>query len=510
VPGVTQLEGKVQIGDVVIDLARLGELSPGALLQARDLLEQAEQIRVANPLAFYKPNGPKYERFHNSRDRLKGIQGGNRSGKTTTAIVDDIIQATPRDLLPERLQAIKQYDCPFYCRVMTPDMERTMKPVIHQKLKEWLPTSLIPKGFDAAYDKQANCLRLDCGCRFDFLSYEMAVDKFGGAALHRCHYDEEPPEEIRNECLMRLVDFNGDELFSFTPLKGLTWSYRRIFKNRNHPGVTLEQVSMRDNPNLNAAGVARVLDDDVLGLDATQKEMREHGRFTNQAGMVYPNVRDWLIPAPDPRSVAEHEVLVGIDPGITKCGLTWTAHEHSERFVTFDARELRGNDVGGWVDEIHRTNRRWGLTPEQIAYAVDPAAVARSMTNRNVSVESELIRLGIYAEHGENDVDAGVLMLLRLGGKGLWVISDALEHFIETLEEYPLEEKPDGSIHPAKNGREHLADAQRYAISLRAWPDAPEARQQTVYPDGHAQHRSVHLGGPPPGVVPRSVMGDMV
>ncbi len=459
------MSAAIRIGDVVVDPVKLAGLTGGGQLEARLLLQEAERLKELNALAFYRANSSKHDDFHLARTGVRAIFGGNRSGKTTTAIVDDLIQMCPAELLPEHLAVYKFGRCPFYVRVMTPDMERTMKPVIHHKLREWTPKVLIPKGFDKHYNKQSNSLQLDCGCRFDFLSYEMSVDKFGGADLDRCHYDEEPPVEIREECLMRLVDRDGDELFSMTPLKGLSWSHRDVYKRAADPDFFVTTVSMRDNPNLDRHGIERKLA--LLGEDS--RRMREQGEFHNAAGYCYPELRDWLVPRAPDATYRAHETIVGIDPGIRKAGLVWIAWD-GDRFVVYDRRMLREQTVDGYVEEIRRTNARYGLDENKISYVIDPAARARSLTNAE-SVESELGRLEVYCEHGPNDVDTGVLMIRRMGNAHEFAVVDDLGDFIERGQEYPLEEDTHGLLHPAKTGNEHEWDAVRYAVGARAWPD---------------------------------------
>lgn len=495
---------KVRIGDVVVDTDRLADLPAGGKLEARVLLQEVERLKAVNPMHFYRPNSAKHEAFHRSKAGVKAIFGGNRSGKTTTAICDDVIQMSPIELLPPHLHEFKVGVCPFYVRVMTPDMERTMKPVIHHNLRAWLPKALIPGGFDRHYNKQAQSLQLECGCRFDFLSYEMALDKFGGAALHRCHYDEEPPENIREECLMRLVDFDGDELFSMTPLRGMTWSHREIAKN-DDPDVFKVTVSMRDNPNLDQRGVSRKL----RMLSEDSRRMREQGEFHNAAGYVYPEVREWLVQRAPVETYRAYDTLVGIDPGIRKAGLTWTAWT-GEQFVTYDRRQLRELTVEGYVGEIRRVNESYGLDPARVHYIIDPAATARSLVNGE-SVETELNRLGVYCEHGQNDVDTGVMMLRRLGNTGGWAIVDDLEEFIDTLEEYPLAEHADGTLHPAKTGNEHEADSVRYSISARAWPDDELASAPVqIGFVAVSTDRDVATGPPKPGGPRVGAAGSMV
>jgi phage terminase large subunit-like protein len=505
------LSGKVRIGDVEIDLARLNELSPGARLQARLALQKIAERRRVNPLLGYRVNGPKYARFHESFDPVKVIRGGNRSGKTTTAMVDDVIQVTPWELLPDALKPYKKWECPFYCRIMTPDLERTMKPVIWQKLEEWLPRPLLARGsvYDSI-DKQAMCLRLECGCRFDFLSYEMALDKFGGAAMHRCHYDEEPPEDIRNEFLVRLADFDGDEVFSMTPLKGKTWFYRRIQKNAHQPGVTMVQVSTKDNPTLSQKAVSRIFDGGgATGLDATQARMRGDGDFTDAHGLVYPDVRKYTCQRPSPAAIQQaEEHVISVDPGIRICGIAMTARL-GDRFVTYAAWELENADVEGYVTSVRHVAEQWGLKPHQWNHWIlDPNNAAARNLVTGESVEDALIRLGISCEHGGGDLVQGVEYVRSLGDRGRWLIAEHLEVFLERLEDYPLKlSEATGQLVPAKNGLEHLCDSIRYGLTSRAWETDDDAEAQPVYPSDVA--RPPHWQ--PPGTTPHvGAAGDLV
>ena len=314
----------------------------------------------------------------------------------------------------------------------------------------------------------------------------MSIDKFGGADLHRCHYDEEPPEDVREECLMRLLDYGGDEVFSFTPLRGLTWAYRTLFKNRDDPRVHLEQVSMVDNPHLDQRLVQELMDGGPLGLSDVGIQRRVEGTFTAEHGFCYPSLRDWLCDAPAKAAVAAApEILVGIDPGYRVCGLTFTANMKSELFLTFDTLELTASDASQYSDAIGRVLGRWGIPPDNVSFAIDPNNARAKNLVTGESVEDELIRHGIYPEHGQKDIMTGVMLLNRLGREGKWKISDQLEQFVERMEEYPLEEDAHGELRAAKTGREHLCDSIRYALSTRAWPEARDERKP-LYPPGVA------------------------
>lgn len=55
-----------------------------------------------------------------------------------------------------------------------------------------------------------------------FRSYDQGRTKFQGVAKHLIWLDEEPPEDVYDECMMRLMTTDGLMICTFTPLLGLT------------------------------------------------------------------------------------------------------------------------------------------------------------------------------------------------------------------------------------------------------------------------------------------------
>lgn len=55
-----------------------------------------------------------------------------------------------------------------------------------------------------------------------FKSYDQGRKKFQGTAKHVVWLDEEPPEDVYDECLVRLMTTNGLMICTFTPLLGLS------------------------------------------------------------------------------------------------------------------------------------------------------------------------------------------------------------------------------------------------------------------------------------------------
>lgn len=55
-----------------------------------------------------------------------------------------------------------------------------------------------------------------------FKSYDQGRAKFQGTAKHVIWLDEEPPEDVYGECLVRLMTTDGLMMLTFTPLLGLS------------------------------------------------------------------------------------------------------------------------------------------------------------------------------------------------------------------------------------------------------------------------------------------------
>src|SRR5436190_17333130 len=184
-------------------------LSPAQRAEVDEALLDLARLAEANPLVRFIPHA-KQATFLQSHDRVKAFLGGNRSGKTTCSIVDDIIQAVDGSCLPARLLPYKKWHGPFHRRIVVPDFTGTLEGVIFQKLREWAPPSqLLGGSWGDAYNKQKRLLHFQNGSWFQFMTFEQELSKLGGAALHRVHCDEEPPEDIWNECMARLIDYGG-------------------------------------------------------------------------------------------------------------------------------------------------------------------------------------------------------------------------------------------------------------------------------------------------------------
>src|SRR6187402_1282362 len=190
------------------------------------LVEKSLRNTAINPGLFaYKPH-PSQEKFHRSTANEKLYIGGNRSGKTVGGVTEDI-----QWLTGNHKYRIDLPEPPIRGRMVAVDIEDGIKKIALPEVMRWTPPSSLKNGsFEDSYDRQSRTLTLMNGSFLEFMSYEQDVAKFAGTSRHFTHFDEEPPEDIFNECLMRLVDTDGSYWITMTPLIELTWVVDRIYE----------------------------------------------------------------------------------------------------------------------------------------------------------------------------------------------------------------------------------------------------------------------------------------
>lgn len=447
------------------------ELRGEDLRRAEDLLKELEGAFESNPLERFVPMVAQAD-FLKAGARVKAYIGGNRAGKTTVGVVDDLVQAVDASAVPARLKRFKRWEPPFFCRIVTPDFTSTMEGVIFQKLREWVPRSQLRGGaWDRAYDKQLRKLHFENGSWFDFLTYEQDLDKFGGAALHRVHFDEEPPGEkgrqIFNESRMRLVDFGGQSMFTMTPLLGLSWTFDEVWERRLEDGFHVVQASTLANVHLPQDELVEY----TRGMSEEELRARVRGEFVHFAGLVFAEFDDrrHVVKPPDREHVRGQMVVVGIDPGIRWTGVTFNAFDSDNVMLTFDELLLESHTVPDVVRAVRGKLEAWGV--ERPLFVIDPSARNRTMVNAE-QVEGAFHREGLHVMPGQNAVEAGVFELKRRLQSSMWLVSAGCRRLVWEIGRYRVDPKGEGFSVVKEN--DHCLDSVRYAAMFRPWNVASE------------------------------------
>ncbi|HPD02524.1 MAG TPA: terminase family protein, partial [Clostridia bacterium] len=248
-----------------------------------------------------------------------------------------------------------------------------------------------------------------------FKSADQGREKFQGASLDFVWFDEEPPEDIYNECRMRLIDKKGDIFGTMTPLKGLSFIYHEIYLNQNqNPEIWYTQMEWKDNPYLDAAEVDAMM----KSTSEDVQESRRFGRFHSGTGLVYPEFSEQKHVIEPFDIPYEWQSAISIDPGLNNPlsahfyavdgdGVIYVVAEHYQKgkdVSWHSARLFELADAIGW-----RRDREGRLTA-----LIDSAAGQRTLAAQK-SVAELFIENGILVNTRVNkDLFSGIAKVKSL------------------------------------------------------------------------------------------------
>lgn len=423
----------------------------------------------------YEPHA-KQEEFHKSNTMVTQYIGGNRSGKTTGGVCEDIWYAKgehPYKRIPEAPNAI---------RVCASDFKVGHQQILIPELARWCPPSLLKNGsWEDSYQKEPPELHFSNKSFIEFKSYEQDLVKFAGASRDLVHHDEEPPEDIWKENLMRIIDCSGRMTMTMTPVEGMTWTYDQIYLKGKpvdgSPGdknYHIIEADMLDNPHLSEVAAQMAL----AGLSKEERDAREHGTYVMIGGLMYPQFNPNIHVIDEGFIVPKNwNIYASMDHGLSN-PTAWIWHTVSPKgdVITFMEHYKNEMTVEEHSVEVHRINNALGRIPE---YNVgDP-----SIKNRNAismtSVQQEYIKNGLFIILGNNDVMAGVnrvrtYLSLNNEGKPKWYITKNCEKLIWEMGRYRKKRYASSKVAAEHNAPEepidkdnHALDAARYFLMSR-------------------------------------------
>lgn len=220
-------------------LSNLTPLSPEWTKLKQELLERVAEVKSQYPLQLGELL-PWQKMFHRSKRKLRIVAGGNRIGKT---------EAGAREAL---WYSLGQHP---YRSIATPNKGWILSVNYNQQREaaQAKITKLCPK---SEIKRVVNIQRgiidyieLNNGSLIYFKSAEVGREAMQGADIDWLWCDEEPPEDIYKECIIRVG--GGRKLIiwiTMTPLKGFTWMWHQIWKKAEHdPNMERFFASIYDN-----------------------------------------------------------------------------------------------------------------------------------------------------------------------------------------------------------------------------------------------------------------------
>lgn len=465
----------------IADISTLGDA-------LKELTDGLNRVAHSPDMNSYEPH-PKQKAFHSSNKKARLYIGGNRSGKTTGGIVEDIWWLTGKHPYLE----IPKHR-PVAGRIISVDFLNGVQKIIIPQLKQWVPPSQLRGGsWYSAYDTQDRVLNFENGSFVELMSYDQDLDKFAGTSRDFVHYDEEPPEDIRKENQARLIDRKGKEWFTLTPVEGMLWIFDKIYEPglAGHPHIDVIEVDMRENPHLDKEEVQTYLD----SLDEKERQVRGEGKFVVRAGLVYERFKreTHVIPPIDPKKYLHprYKWYMSLDHGFNNpTAVLWHVVTPDNRVITFDEHYEAGQIIEYHATVIKNRREVHGRMPD--LHVCDPALAQRQAVT-GTSIQTEYAVRGVGMALGNNDVLTGVAKVneyldFNADGQPNWLITANCANLIKELQrlrwkswaskKQQSENNPYDQIHKKDD---HACDAARYMFSflpeLKKPVPLPEKRQ---------------------------------
>ena len=442
---------------------------------------ELERRRKQNELARYNAGRRKHKKqmaFHRCKKRNRWVFGGNRSGKTECGAVEAIWMA--RGIHPYRRN---RKDVFGWVVSLSQQVQRDVaqSKILHYLPKNWIADIVMLSGRKdspaSGIIDQIKLKNVFGGIStIGFKSCDQGREKFQGASLDFVWFDEEPPRDIYEECLMRVMDRKGDIFGTMTPLKGRTFVYNEIYLNaRRNPEVWYEFMNWEDNPFLSASEV-KLLEG---ALDQSSLDSRKYGRFSEGYGLVYPEF-DESVHVVKPFSVpSEWQENVSIDPGLhNPLSAHWYCVDWDGNIYVVAEHYEKGRDIDFHAAAIDEISRRLGWKRDgsgRISALIDSAAGQRTLASSK-SVSELFYERGIAVNPNvDKDVFSGISRvksyLARGNGQPDIYIFDCCENMIAEFKSYSW----GAGDRPIKTG-DHAMDELRYFVMSR--PHAPERAKE--------------------------------
>lgn len=476
-------------------LAQLRQLSPAqrraSLIEIRAILKgSALEDLFPNEGPYRRELYPKHLEFFaaGASERVRLLMAANRVGKTIAAGYELVCHL--RGKYPDWWVG-KRFTKPISAWACG-DTGKTVRDIVQGKLcglPGAIGTGLIPRddilnttaksGVPDAFDTVT--VRSTFGeSRLSFKSYDQKRESFQGTEQDFIDLDEEPPLDVQNECLLRVMptgSFTGGLMvLPFTPLRGLT----PLILHLRDVGTWEIGITWDDVPHLSEQDKAEILRDTPQHL----RDARSKGVPLLGAGAIFQIPEEQIICAPF--AIPAHWYHIGgLDFGIDHpFGACHLVHDR-DADVMYVTKEYR---VKGQPAPIHAAALRpWG---DWLPWAWPHDGLQQDKgSGEQLAViyrGQQLKLLPEYAQFPESgddneressrvSVEAGLLEMATRMETGRWKVFATCPKWFEEYRQYHRDEK--GKIVKLMDD---LICASRYAMMMSRFAVQSAARMNTV------------------------------
>lgn len=449
------------------------KVQPKSLVDISKQLTDAIRQAATQPSVFAYTPQDQQKPFHDSLKTGRLALGGNRSGKTVAAAVELVMKMTG-------LGGPHKFKPPVRCRAVGVDFDNGVDKIIIPEIKKWMPKSFLKNGnWEDSYHKSTRTLTLNNGSTCEFMSYDQDTDKFAGTSRHYVYFDEEPPEDIFNECMLRLVDTGGQWWMAMTPLIDMTWTLDRLYEpamNGENPYIDVFMFDTADNPHIKAENMAIM----TMGMSEQEKAARNKGEFFTYTGAIYQKVlKDAIL---DPVVATDKWPLLWskwkhfgmLDAGFTNPTAYYLGcYDREGRIIIYAEYYESGRTVKENAKAIIELETHLDIR-QKVEYRVADPSIRNTDPIAGYSLQVEYANHGLYLALGNNDVIPGIQRVYtRFKNKQLFITKDCPKAIWEhgryrwaKFANIRTEAKNNPKETPLKKN-DHSCDAIRYGVVSR-------------------------------------------
>lgn len=301
-----------------------------------------------------------------------------------------------------------------------------------------------------------------------FKAYDQGRKAFEGPAV-TIWIDEEPPQPVYGECLLRTATGDNFIMMTFTPMQGPTATIQQFFPEGDYkkvgntgPGQWVTRASMTNAPHLNQKKVAEIL----ASIPEYQREARMHGIPVLGAGVIFPFAPSSYTCAPF-AIPKEWPKWYGFDVGRNTAAIWFTKNPDDRKVYAYSEMFMVEGSVGQHVESII-SRGSW------IKGAIDTAAHGRGQSDGENLFDIYTTR-GLNIQNADKAVDAGIIDMTEGLLTGNLIIFSNLTGLLSEFSTYSRDEL--GHI-MKKN--DHRMDACRYGYRTRDAVMSTEPKHQDI------------------------------
>lgn len=432
--------------------------------------------------------------FHKCGKKNRWVFGGNRSGKTECGAVESVYMA--RGIHPYRQNKNNVFGW------VVSLSQQVQRDVAQGKILSYINPSWIEDVTMLSGKKESLKYGVIDQIRIKnvfggtsiigFKSCDQGREKFQGSSLDFVWFDEEPPEDIYDECRMRVLDKRGDIFGTMTPLKGLTFIHDKIYLNtENNPEVWCEFMEWADNPYLDAQEIALL----TKTLSNEQLESRRFGRFKASSGLVYPEFDEEIHVLKEPFVIPkEWQDEISIDPGLNNpLSAHWFCVDYDGNVYVVAEHFEAGQDVLYHSKKIKEISNRLGWKTDSMGRyhaLIDSAANQKTLSSAK-SVTELFLDCGINVSPKVNkDMFSGIQRVkqyLKVSDKkSKLYIFPCCTNLIRELKTYRW-----GEGENPKKVDDHALDELRYYLMTKPENIPPKPQKTEIQKDKERLFRRI-------------------